>query len=252
MKKIVFAEVEEWEQEPIQKNLPKNFNARLLHESINELTRKELEKTRILSIFIYSKIDRAMLEKMPLLEAIATRSTGTDHIDLEECRKRGIKVYNVPTYGENTVAEHTFGLILALSRKIYQAINRAKKGDFSVAGLQGFDLKGKTIGIIGMGNIGKHVARIAKGFGMAIIAFDIEKNQKLAKKLGFKYAGFDFLLQNSDIVTLHVPYNKNTHHLINRQNIGRIKKGAIIVNTARGGLIETNALIKALESHRIS
>ena len=130
MKKIVFAEVEEWEQEPIQKNLPKNFNARLLHESINELTRKELEKTRILSIFIYSKIDRAMLEKMPLLEAIATRSTGTDHIDLEECRKRGIKVYNVPTYGENTVAEHTFGLILALSRKIYQAINRAKKGDF--------------------------------------------------------------------------------------------------------------------------
>ncbi len=252
MKNIVFVEVEDWERGAIDRILLKKFKAKIFSQALDELNNKELADIEILSTFIYSKVGKEELEKMPKLEAIATRSTGTDHIDFKECKKRGIKVYNVPTYGENTVAEHTFGLILSLSRKIYQAIQRGKRADFSINGLQGFDLKGKTIGIIGMGYIGKHVARIAKGFEMNIIAFDIKENKQLAKELGFKHVSFEFLLENSDVISLHAPYNKKTHHMINSKNIDKIKKGAILVNTARGGLVETNALLKALEKGIIS
>ena len=114
--------------------------------------------------------------------------------------------------------------------------------------MRGFDLKGKTLGIVGTGHIGLHVARIANGFEMNVLAFDVAENKKLAKKLEFKYVSLEDLLKNSDIITLHVPYNKNTHHLINSQNINLIKKGAYLINTARGGIIETNALVKALDS----
>ncbi len=182
MKKIVFVEVEDWERDAIDRILPKKFKAKKFNRTVDELSDKELAGAKILSTFIYSKVGKRELEKMPNLEAIATRSTGTDHIDFKEYRKRGIKIYNVPTYGENTVAEHTFGLILSLSRKIYQAIQRGKKADFSINGLQGFDLKGKTIGIVGMGYIGKHVARIAKGFEMNIIAFDVKKKRTVGKR----------------------------------------------------------------------
>jgi D-lactate dehydrogenase len=118
--------------------------------------------------------------------------------------------------------------------------------------LQGFDLKGKTIGVVGLGNIGRHVARIANGFEMKVIAFDVFANKKLEKRLGVKFVGFDYLLANSDVITLHVPYNKQTHHLINKKNIGKIKRGAVLINTARGALIETSALLKALDSGILS
>ncbi|MBI3034501.1 hydroxyacid dehydrogenase, partial [Candidatus Woesearchaeota archaeon] len=171
---------------------------------------------------------------------------------LDECKKRNITVCNVPFYGENTVAEHTFALILALSRKIIEGAERTRKGDFSLDGLRGFDLKGKTIGIVGMGSIGQHVARMAKGFEMNILAFDLRKDSKLAKSLGFRYVDFEYLLKNSSIITLHCPYSKATHHLINKSNIGKIKKGGILINTARGALIETEALVNALSRGIIS
>jgi len=179
-------------------------------------------------------------------------STGYDHIDLEECRKRKIPVCNVPTYGENTVAEHTFALILALSRKIVECVNRTHLGSFRLEGLRGFDLMGKTMGIVGGGNIGKHVIRMAKGFEMNVLVFDLYKDEKLAKKMGFKYAELDSLLKSSDIVTLHVPYNKHTHHLINKEKLDLMKSTAYLINTSRGGIIDQKELIKALKKKKIA
>jgi D-lactate dehydrogenase len=153
----------------------------------------------------------------------------------------------VPFYGENTVAEHTFALILALSRKVHEAFVRVRQGNFSLDGLRGFDLKDKTIGVVGAGHIGLHVIRIARGFGMKVLAFDVQRNNFLAEVLGFAYADLETLLGQSDIITLHAPYNARTHHLINGDNISRIKSGAVLINTSRGGLVDTEALLKALD-----
>ncbi len=248
MTKIIFFETEDWERSYIKKDLGK---AEFIQGHLDQNNAGKAKDAEIIGIFIYSRITAKILDMLPKLKLIATMSTGYDHIDLNECKKRGIKVCNVPNYGENTVAEHTFSLILALSRKIIESSERTRKGDFTLEGLRGFDLKGKTIGIVGMGSIGQHVARIARGFEMKSIAFDLKKDSKLARTLDFKYVNLAYLLKNSDIITLHCPYNKATHHLINRGNTGTIKKGAILINTARGGLIETNAMIRALNSGRL-
>lgn len=204
--------------------------------------------TDVLSPFVGSKVDKLVLDHCPKLTLIATRSTGFDHIDLAECRKRGITVVNVPRYGENTVAEFTFALLLALARKIYPSIKRVKEeGRFCCEGLQGFDLKGKTIGVVGTGNIGVHVVKIAAGFGMKIIAFDAHPQEKLTTDFGAKYCTLPELLREADIITLHVPYLPATHHLINRENLKTVKKGAILINTARGGVVETEGLVWALQ-----
>jgi D-lactate dehydrogenase len=180
------------------------------------------------------------------LKLVATRSTGFDHIDLEACKENKIIVSNVPSYGENTVAEHTFALILSLSRNIYKAYTRSLRYDFTIEGLKGFDLKDKTLGVIGAGRIGLHVIRIAKGFGMNVLAYDVNQNDLLAEVLGFEYVSLEELLSKSDVITLHVPYNKFTHHLINKDRVKLIKKGAILINTSRGAVVDTEALIEAL------
>ncbi|MDO8530106.1 MAG: hydroxyacid dehydrogenase [bacterium] len=243
--KIAFFEVKEWEREYLTKQLNAS-EADFFAEKLSLENTDKASGYEIISVFVDSQIDKEMLDKLPDVKIIATRSTGFDHINIEECKKRGISVCNVPFYGENTVAEHTFALILDLSRKIYQSVDRVKEEGFAIEGLMGFDLKGKTLGIVGMGHIGQHVARIAQGFEMNVVATDAHEDKKLAKKLGFTYASLEELLKNSDIITLHVPYNEHTRHLINLGNIGTIKKGAYLINTARGGIIETAALVEAL------
>lgn len=249
--KIAFFEIEDWEKEHIKKEL-KGFDIKFFAEHLDSSNAGKAKDADAVAVFIYSQITPEILGKLPRVKLVATMSTGYDHIAVAECAKKGITVCNVPNYGENTVAEHTFALILALSRKVIESSERTRKGDFTLDGLRGFDLKDKTIGIIGMGSIGQHVARIAKGFEMKTLAFDVKKDNALAKKLGLRYAGIDYLLGNSDIITLHCPYNKATHHLINSGNIKKIRKGAILINTARGGLIETQALMDALNAGTIS
>ena len=251
MPKIAFFETEEWEK-PYLKDKLKGYNISFFNDSIDKVDINKFKDSDIVCVFIYSKLDKTLIDKLKNLKLIATRSTGFDHIDLSECRKRKIIVCNVPAYGENTVAEHTFALILNLTRKIHKAWERTRRLDFSQEGLRGIDLRGRTLGVIGVGNIGKHVIRIAKGFEMGVIAFDVFKIKGLEKKLGFKYVNFDYLLRNSDIISLHCPYNKKTHHLINKKNIAKIKKGALLINTARGALIETKALVNALDSGILS
>ncbi len=212
----------------------------------------ELENCEILSVFIYSKIDESTVGRLQNLKMIATRSTGYDHIDLKYCRSARITVCNVPVYGDNTVAEHTFALVLALSRRVIQSHNRARIGDFSLTGLQGFDLRNRTIGVVGTGHIGVHVIRIARGFMMRVVAYDARPDKRLADALDFEYLdAFEDLLAASDIVTLHCPLVASTHHLINAQNIYQMKKGALLINTARGGLIDTDALLAALSSQHL-
>ncbi len=234
--KIAFLELHDWEEKYLRERLREH-----------EFVPPDDPDAEVVSPFIYTKLTAEALNRWPKLKLIATRSTGFDHIDLAECARRGITVCNVPFYGENTVAEHTFALILALSRKVHEAFVRVRAGNFSLDGLRGFDLKGKTIGVIGAGHIGLHVIRIARGFGMNVLAFDVRRDHFLAEVLGFEYSDLDALLGRSDIITLHAPYNRHTHHLIHPGNIGKIKRGAILINTARGGLVDTEALLKALD-----
>lgn len=207
----------------------------------------------IASVFVTSKIDRSVINALPNLKAVFVRATGFDNIDLGLCKQKNIVVSNVPAYGSHTVAEFTFALILNLTRKVYPAINRLKiERRFSFEGLQGLDLFGKTLGVLGTGKIGSNVIKIAQDFGMNILAFDAYPNQTLADELHFKYLPLEEVLLLSDIVTLHVPYNKETHHLLNSTNLPLMKKGSYLINTARGALIETDALCKVLTSGQLA
>jgi D-lactate dehydrogenase len=249
--RMAFFEIEDWEREYLSQSL-NEYDVEYFKENLNPESAAKAKDAEIIGVFIYSKIDKKILSMLPNLKMIATMSTGFDHIDMKECEKMKITVCNVPFYGENTVAEHAFALILALSRKLFPSIERTKKGSFNLEGLQGFDLKGKTIGLIGTGHISAHVARMAYGFEMKIIGYDIFENKDLEKNYGLEYVELKKLLGNSDIISLHLPLNEKTKHMINKKNIGLMKKTAIIINTARGGLIETNALAKALESKKIA
>lgn len=243
---VVFFEMEDWEEQFIRDSELQQHKPKIYRERLTADTAKLAADAEVVSVFIYSTVDKDVLDRMPNLRMVATRSTGFDHIDLQECERRGITVSNVPYYGENTVAEHAFGLILSLSRKIYKAYMRTTRLDFSLEGLRGTDLKDKTIGIVGAGRIGLHVVRIAKGFGMNVLVYDVRHEQLLAEVLGFTYVGFEELLRRSDVISLHAPLTKATHHMINSENINLVKPGAILVNTARGSLVETEALITAL------
>ncbi|MBL7055312.1 hydroxyacid dehydrogenase [Candidatus Woesearchaeota archaeon] len=251
MASIAFFETKKWEEKHLKKSLRKHtlkfFEGPLDNENISEIKGFD-----IISVFIYSHVTKNALMKLPKLKMIATRSTGFDHIDIQECKKRQISICTVPSYGENTVAEHTFGLILSLSRNIHKSYIRTLKNDFSIEGLTGFDLKGKILGVVGGGNIGFHVARTARAFGMDVLVYDLHKNTFMEDVLDFKYVTFNELLKNSDIISLHVPHNKHTHHLIDKKNIAKMKEGAILINTSRGQIVDTDALLQALETKHLS
>ncbi len=249
--KIAFFEVKDWERDYLKSRLPgREFfftTERLTPEMLPEL--RDFE---VLSPFIYSQVSAGVIAALPALKLVATRSTGYDHIDLAACARGGITVANVPTYGENTVAEHTFALMLALSRKIHQSYVRVSGGNYSLEGLTGFDLKEKTLGVVGAGKIGLHVIKIGRGFGMRVVAYDPFRNNFLAELLGYKYAPIDELLQASDVVTLHLPYTSEMDHFMNRERFLKMKRGALFINTARGRLVDTNALLEALESGHLA
>ncbi len=249
---VSFVDVEDqWEIDYLKDALGPSAAIKDFKETA-DLVLDKIKDTTVLSTFIKSRVDKRVIDALPSLKFITTRSTGYDHIDVDYARSKGISVSNVPTYGENTVAEHTFALILSLARNLKKSHHKASSGDFSIKELMGFDLKGKTIGVVGTGHIGLRVIKMAVGFSMKVLAFDPQKNNFLSEVLGFRYVDFDTLLSESDIITLHAPYNKKTHHLINEGNIGKIKKGAVLVNTARGGLVETQALARALDSKILS
>lgn len=208
-------------------------------------------EAEIISIFVSSQLSRESIDLLPSLKLIVVRSTGFDHIDTAYAASKGIAVATVPRYGGRTVAEFTFALLLSLSRRIPEANARVREdGNFSTSNLEGFDLFGKAIGVIGTGNIGRNVVRIAEGFGMEVRLFDLFPDTSIETKHA-RYVPLDELLAVSDIVSLHVPSTAENKHLLDAAAFAKMKRGAYVINTARGDLIDTVALVDALKSGQV-
>lgn len=206
---------------------------------------------KVVSSFIHTQWTAEVLQALPDLQLLCTRSVGYNHIDLSTCEKQGITVCNVPDYGSHVIAEHVFALLLSKVRHISEGDARVESGEFDYHGLRGVSLRGKTIGIVGTGKIGRKVAQIAHGFGMNILAVDMCRVMELEDILQVQYVELDELLQKSDIVTLHIPATKETTHMLNADAITHMKDGAILINTARGELIDSQALLDALHTGKI-
>jgi D-lactate dehydrogenase len=248
---IAVFEAEPWEQELYQ-SLPPGFTVVFRQESLDESNAGRYADAEVVSTFIYSNLNRRVLAQLPRLKLIATRSTGYDHIAVDYCREKGIRVSNVPDYGSCTVAEHVFGLILTISHHLIEAIDRTRKGDFSIQGLKGFDLHGKVLGVIGTGAIGICVIRIARGFSMEVRAFDLRPREEAARQMGFSYHSMEDVLKGSDVITLHVPFSDKTRNLISEKEFQLMKDGAVLINTSRGAIVEPQALLKALAGGKIA
>jgi len=217
--------------------------------SLNDETLEKIDSNPdVLSVFASSDVTANVMEKLDP-EIIVTRSTGFDHIDLEKAEELGIKVYNVPHYGSNTVAEHAFTLLLGGARNIIKA-SKKTESEFNSNGLEGFELKNKKIGIIGTGEIGQKAIKTAKGLEMEVIAYDPYEKEGLEEELEFMYVNLEDLIQKSDVISLHCPLTSENHHLLSHDEFEKME-GTTIINTARGGLIDSQALLEALEHGKV-
>jgi D-lactate dehydrogenase len=206
----------------------------------------------VLSTFITTSFPREVLSKLPHLKLLCTRSVGYDHIDMAYCREKGIIVTNVPDYGSHVIAEHVFALLLSTLRHIVTGTQRVREGIFDYRGLRGMALRDKTLGVVGTGKIGKRVVEIAHGFGMRILAQDVYPNAEIVEKYGVTYVDREKLYAESDIITLHAPALPETRHMINAEAVAQMKDGVILVNTARGSLIDSKALLDALNRGKVA
>lgn len=202
--------------------------------------------------FVNDDLSAPVLERLAAdgVGAVALRSAGFNHVDLDTAHRLELVVMRVPAYSPTSVAEHTVALILALNRKIYRAHARVREGNFSLDGLLGFQLEGRTVGIVGTGQIGMEVARIMAGFGCRLLGFDLQPHPDAAR-LGIEYVDLEELFAQSDIITLHAPLNPATHHMIDAAAVARMKDGVMLINTSRGALIDTGAVIDGLKAGRI-
>ena len=243
--RIAFFEIKDWEEKYLRENLP-GHELIFYPEALTSENADNVKDFESVSVFVFSKLDKEALSKLPNLKFITTRSTGFDHINMKECETRNIIGCNVPFYGDNTVAEHAFALLLTLTRKMHK-VNMSPQKTFAMEGLKGIDLKGKTFGVIGAGRIGLYAVKFACGFGMNVLAYDVIYNDFAREVLGYKYVSLEELLQKSDVISMHAPLNKYTYHMLNKDNIKLVKRGSIFINTSRGGLIDTDALKWALD-----
>ena len=202
--------------------------------------------------FVNDHLDRETLEVLRAggTELIAMRCAGFNNVDLVAAKALGLRVVRVPAYSPYAVAEHTLGLLLALNRRLYRAYNRVREGNFSLQGLVGFDIHGLTVGIIGTGTIGEKVIRLFNGFGCKVLCYDVVANEAI-KALGAEYVPLEALFTQSNIISLHCPLLESTHHLIDAAAIAQMKPGVTLLNTSRGGLVDTSAVIEGLKSGRI-
>lgn len=251
MAKIIFYDATDIDREQIAKVLEHTDHHWVFHEeSLSEETIHE--DAEVVSVFVTSAVPVEYMALMPNLKLIATRSTGFDHIDLEYAAAHDVTVTNVPTYGENTVAEYAFALLFNVSRHMDASIRATRRGEYQARDFVGFDLKGKTIGIIGLGHIGRHSAEIAYGLQMKTLAFDLHHDEDFARERNVEYVELDDLLRRSDIITLHTPLLPSTIYMINDESIAKMKDGVVLINTARGELVDNAALIRGLKSGKIA
>lgn len=248
--RVVVFETEDWEREACRR-LMHDHALSCTREPLNAETAEAHAEAEVASPFVNSRLSAEVLERLPRLRLVATRSTGYDHIDLATCRARGITVCNVPGYGDATVAEHVFALLLGLSHRLVEAVEATRRGAFAQAGLRGFDLRGRCLGVVGTGRIGRRVIEIARGFGMEVLAHDLRPDEAEAARLGFRYAPFATVLAEADVLTLHVPGSPGAPPLLSDAELGAMKPGAVLINTARGSLVDPAALVRALRAGRL-
>lgn len=243
--RIAFVEADAEEQVFLAAHAPRDWSVRWVPGALADAA--TVADCEVLSVFVHSPVTAATLAALPSLKLVATRSTGFDHIDLDACRQRGIAVCNVPDYGSRTVAEHAFALLFAVARHLACASARVRRGEFGIGGLRGIELAGKTFGVVGTGRIGAHAVALAQGLGLRVLATDPYPNAALVRA-GLRYVALETLFAQSDIVSLHCPATRQTHHLLDAAAFARMKRGMILINTARGDVVDTLALVEALDA----
>lgn len=260
MKKILYFDVRANEEGALNVRCKSNnkqcgvdCSCKLIPERLddNTVVTDEMKETDVISCFTFSRVSAEVLKQFPNLKLIALRSVGFNHIDIDYCKEHNIAVVNSLGYGNITVAEFAFGLMFDVMRKVSRAYMNLKNEHLDRDTYTGYEFNGKTIGIIGTGAIGSEMVRITKGVGMNVLAYDIYPKEELVQKYGVKYVELDELLKSSDVVSLHAPLTNDNFHLINEEKINLMKPNAVIVNTARGELIDTKALYQALNENRI-
>ena len=236
-----------------QYNSNKEHNIEYIKENLTPETANKARTADVVTMFVNSVVDKNIIDALPNIKLLVTRSTGYDHIDVAYAESKGITICNVPAYGSRTVAEFTFALLLGLSRKIFLAVEQIKhSNNWDISHFEGMSLQGKTLGIVGTGRIGLNVMQIAKGFDMHIIAHDAFPSEQKAQDYGFTYTSLNELLNQSDVVSFHVPGGKDTHHLVNSENINQFKEHALLINTSRGDVIDPQAVLIGLNSRKIA
>lgn len=248
--KVVIFEAEEWEAEACRA-LSGAHELSCVNARLTPTEAARHREAEAISTFINSRLSADVLEQMPNLKLIATRSTGYDHIDQSWCAAHDIAIANVPDYGDVTVAEHSFALMLAAARHVVEAVERTRRGNFAQDDLRGMELRGKTLGVMGTGRIGRRAIEIARGFGMEVVAFDVMPNADAAAQLGFRYLPFGDVLAAADILTLHLPATAETEDLISDAQFEAMKPGALLINTARGNIVSVPALVRALAGGKL-
>ena len=243
--KIVFVETQDDEQPFFARSLDKHEV-----EFVDDLA-DVAEDAEIVSVFVNSRVDAEFLRHHPKLRLVASRSSSCDHLDAKAASKRGVLLTHVPDYGAATVAEHTFALILGVTRRLRSCLEAGNRARGLAGRLRGLELRGKTLGVVGTGRVGRMVIDIAKAFGMECLAFDNHPDEALAARAGFRYVPLDTLLRHSDVITLHVPLNARTRHMLSARRLARCKPGFVLINTARGALVDLDALLAGLKSGHV-
>ncbi len=249
--KIVFFSAQPYDKTFFTQFNTEKYELVFLETPLNDQTVELAAGAAAVCVFVNDKITAAVFEKLASLgiKIVALRCAGFNNVDLEAAKSNGIRVCRVPAYSPEAVAEHAVAMLLTLNRKTHKAYNRVREQNFSLNGLLGYNIHGKTIGVIGTGNIGKAFAKIMLGFGCRVLAFDIIANKDL-EAIGVEYHPLMEVLK-ADIISLHCPLNEQTKHLMNETTFGMMKKGAVLINTSRGGLVDTKAVIKALKTGQI-
>jgi len=241
-----------YDKQSFEQGSPSNIQYEYLEPRLSMDTVKLADGFDGICAFVNDDLDADVLSKLHEygIKALVLRCAGFNNVDLESAKKLGIRIARVPAYSPEAVAEHTIALVMTLNRKLHKAYNRTKEDNFSLQGLLGFNLHGKTVGLIGTGKIGLATARILNGFGVKLLASDpVESNE--AKILGVSYVSFEELIEQADIISLHCPLNEGTQHILDCKAINRMKSGVMIVNTGRGALIDSQCLVDNLKSGKI-
>lgn len=254
MAKIAFFDTKSYDREAFNKvNKQFGFDISYYKERLSMNTVSLTRDMDAVCIFVNAECDANVIERLAEngVKLIALRCAGFNNVDISAAREKGIRVVRVPAYSPHAVAEYAVTLMLALNRKVYRSVYRTREGNFKLNGLLGFDMYGKTVGLIGMGRIAQELIKILRGFGMNVLAYDLYPNEAFAREHQVKLVSLDELYENSDIISLHCPLTNDTKFIINSDSITKMKYGVMIINTGRGKLIKTEDLIDGLRSHQI-